>query len=89
MSKHIQSTKVTNVVPPWIQEMRDVVAKSISTEDVKAMIEAQVKKAKEGDERALKFVFEYVLGGMDLRGATFVQKNYSGKRGAKPATVSS
>jgi hypothetical protein len=79
-------TKLKNVVPPWIQSMRDAIAASVTPDDIKAMVQAQVKKAKDGDERATRFVLEHVLGGMDLKGATFIQKNYyGGKPPAKPA----
>lgn len=46
----------------WQAQMRAVVANSISQDDVKAIIEAQVKKAKEGSESAAKFVLTHVLG---------------------------
>lgn len=46
----------------WQANMRSVVANSISEDDVKAIIAAQVKKAKEGSESAAKFVLTHVLG---------------------------
>lgn len=76
---------VSNVVPQWIQDMRAAVSAALKPEDVKVMIQRQVDKAKEGDVAATKFVLDYVLGGMDLKGATFIQKNYYGKRKKKPA----
>lgn len=46
----------------WQANMRAVVANSISEQDVKDIIAAQVKKAKEGSESAAKFVLTHVLG---------------------------
>lgn len=64
-------------LPAWIQLMRDAVLKCIKQEDIEAMVNKQVEKAKAGDEKAMKFVMEQILGGAALKGATFVQNNYA------------
>lgn len=78
-------------LPPWVQTMRAAAMKVIKQEDVEAMVKAQVDKAKKGDEKAMKFVFEQILGGAQMKGATFVQNNYqleSNAAAAAPAVSS-
>lgn len=70
-------------LPAWIQLMRDAAMKCIKQEDIELMVTKQVEKAKAGDEKAMKFVMEQILGGAALKGATFVQNNYA--REAPPA----
>lgn len=67
----------------------------VTTEDVKAIVARQVELAKQGDANAMKFVFEQVLGGRQLRGATFIQNNNYGRAAdpgretkARPGTTS-
>ena len=43
---------------------------------MEAIIANQVKAAKEGNKDAIKFVFEQLLGGSHMRGATFIQNNW-------------
>lgn len=69
-------------VPPWVATMRQAAVDAISVEDINEIVCNQVKLAKEGNPAAIKFVFDQVLGGQTLRGATFVQNNYTG--GANP-----
>jgi hypothetical protein len=66
----------TGGLPPWMALMRQAAMKCIRPGDIEAMIQAQVDKAKKGDERAAKFVFDQVLGGATLKGATFIQNVY-------------
>lgn len=58
----LQVANTTKDTVSWQAQMRSVVANSISEDDVKAIIAAQVKKAKEGSESAAKFVLTHVLG---------------------------
>lgn len=60
-------------MPEWMQRMRKAALEQISENDVKEIIAAQVKRAKEGNPAATKFVFEQVLGGAAFKGANFVQ----------------
>ncbi len=46
----------------WQAQLRAAVANSISEEDVVAIIQKQVEKAKAGNEAAAKFVLNQVLG---------------------------
>jgi hypothetical protein len=62
-------------VPQWVATMRQAAQEVISAEDVKAIVQNQVEKAKSGDQAAIKFVFDQILGG-PLKGATFVQNVY-------------
>jgi hypothetical protein len=78
-------------VPQWVATMRQAAQEVISAEDVKAIVQNQVEKAKSGDQAAIKFVFDQILGG-PLKGATFVQNVYHNgfprpdrRRGARPA----
>src|SRR5690349_8466779 len=72
------------VLPPWVAKMREAAMNSITEADIKEIVQAQVKRAKEGNAAALKFVFEQVLGGAQLQGATFVQNNYAAEAAARP-----
>jgi len=69
----------TEGLPPWLQAMRNVIQESISAEDVSEMVKNQVVAAKKGDAKALRFVFDHVLGGKSMQGATYVQNNYYGE----------
>lgn len=78
------------MLPPWVQMMREAAMSRIKPADIEAMVDKQIEKAKAGDEKALKFVFEQVLGGASMKGATFVQNNYqygAGTTNTKPEEV--
>jgi hypothetical protein len=77
--------KATMSLPPWMAAMRDAVAASISAEDIQEIIKAQVKRAKAGDQQAIKFVFTQLAGG-DLKGCTFIQNNYDDAERPDPKT---
>jgi hypothetical protein len=62
------------MLPPWLAKLRQSAVDLISEGDLKEIITNQVKKAKEGDAAAIRFVFDYLLGGT-MKGATFVQYN--------------
>jgi hypothetical protein len=63
-------------LPPWMAKMRRAAMDAISEEDIKAIVQNQVKRAKDGDAHAIRFVFDQVLGGGQMKGATFIQNNY-------------
>lgn len=76
----------TEALPPWIATMRKAAMDAVGVDDIKEIVQAQVKKAKEGDANAMKFVFEQVLGGAQLKGATFIQNVYpTGDRPDEPS----
>ena len=49
--------------PPWLMAFRAAIAKTITTEAIEEMLEAQVTKAKKGDSKALKLVMELASHG--------------------------
>lgn len=73
-----KNAMVQAMLPRWLQMMRDAAMGAISKEDVKEIVTNQVKRAKAGDQNAIRFVFDQVLGGAQLKGATFIQNVYEG-----------
>lgn len=65
-------------VPSWVLAMRQAAQKLISQADIEEIVRNQVAAAKAGNKDAIRFVFQQVLGGEGLRGATFVQNVYQG-----------
>lgn len=65
-------------VPKWMQLMRQAACAEIRGDDIRAIVRNQIELAKQGDSKAMKFVFEQVLGGAAMQGATFIQHNYGG-----------
>ena len=57
-----QIAMTTKDTMSWQAQLRAAVANSISEEDVVAIIQKQVEKAKAGNEAAAKFVLNQVLG---------------------------
>ena len=57
-----QLANTTRDTVNWQAKMRGVVANSIGEDDIKAIIDKQVEKAKAGSESAAKFVLTHVLG---------------------------
>ncbi len=73
------------MMPSWVAAMRQAAMDGISEQDVREIVAHQVALAKDGDKNALKFVFDQVLGGAHIKGATFVQNNnYDGINPGKP-----
>lgn len=72
-------TDIVPSIPSWITTMRQAAQKVIKPEDVEQIVANQVKLAKEGDKNAIRFIFEQVLGGQQVKAATFVQNNYHGQ----------
>lgn len=66
--------------PPWLKALRDAMAGSITGEDVKEVMAAQVQKAKDGDMKAAAFVMgqAHKLMQADAKRppVTIVQNNY-------------
>ena len=77
-------TRCEQMVPPWIQKMRDLATKHLSEDVVEQIITGQIERAKKGDRNAIQFVFNQLMGGQALKGATFVQNNYSDGSNDKP-----
>lgn len=48
---------------------------AVTADDMVAIVQAQVKKAKEGDQKALEYVTDYLLGAG--QSVTLVQNNYT------------
>ncbi len=62
-------------IPPWIAKMREAARNCIAEGDIEEIVRNQVKRAKEGDAAAIRFVFDQVLNA-GTKGATFVQNNF-------------
>lgn len=64
--------------------MRQAAFDCVTTDDLKEIVKSQIARAKNGDQGAIKFVFDNLLGG-GMKGATFIQNNnYGGEEAAKP-----
>ncbi len=74
--------RVDETVPAWVATMREAAQAVLKPADIQAIVANQVAAAKKGDRQAIRFVFEQLLGGAYMRGATFVQHNYAA--GAAP-----
>lgn len=77
-------SRCEQMVPLWIQKMRAVAAKHLSDGLVEEIILNQINAAKRGDKNAIRFVFDQLMGGQALKGATFIQNNYCGESGDLP-----
>ena len=73
--------RARQAVPAWVQLMRDAAMDAIGEDDIRQIVANQVARAKKGDKNAIKFIFEQVLGGGAMKGATFVQNVYEGGSG--------
>lgn len=64
-----------------ITSLRTAILEGITSDDIKIMVAKQVEKAKEGDKDALRFVFDYVLGGKSAGAPSKLiqNNNYYGK----------
>lgn len=71
-------------LPPWVLALREAAQKHVKATDIEEIVKKQVDLAKQGNKDAIKFVFDYVLGGNSMKGATFVQNNY-GPEPERPA----
>lgn len=94
MGKSIKKTDLVPVDPVvgWQADLRQAAYNALNGDDVKQIVEAIVKKAKQGDPQACKMVFEYLLGGKGSPGAPAspstvnnVQVNYTGPTKDSPA----
>lgn len=50
-------------VPAWMASLREAAFNAIKEDDIKAIVQKQVEKAKEGDPQAVKLVFDLFLKG--------------------------
>lgn len=90
MAKALRKTDLVPVDPVvgWQAELRQAAYNALSGDDVKEIVEAIVKKAKQGDPAACKMVFEYLLGGKGGPASpgtvNNVQVNYAGPPNDSP-----
>ena len=77
-------TRCEQMVPPWIQRMREMSQKHLTEDVVEQIVTAQIDRAKKGDRNAINFVFNQLMGGQALKGAKFTQINYGGESGERP-----
>lgn len=71
-----QSVVPVQKLPKGAQAFQRAVDESITPDIWKEILSAQVKKAKEGNEKAARFLIEYAGGVASFRGATFVQQTH-------------
>ena len=84
--RQIETTTRT-MLPPWMVMMQAAARKLLSEADVEAIIQVQIDAAKKGDQKAARFVFEQLMGGAAMKGATFVQHVYPEGQRSLPAAV--
>ena len=77
-------TRCEQMVPPWISRMRKMAQKHLTEDVVEEIVKAQIDRAKKGDRNAIKFVFDQLMGGQSLKGATFIQNNYGSESSERP-----
>jgi hypothetical protein len=58
--------------------LRSAARDLVSEQDIRDIVKVHVERAKKGDQKATKFLFDYVLGGGGMKGATFVQNVFHG-----------
>ena len=68
--------KTTDESVAYMAKMRNAAQTGVTEADITGIVRAQVAKAKAGDAAAIKFVFERVIGGLGMDGATIVQENH-------------
>lgn len=56
-------TPQANAVASYQETLREAMFDAVTEADVAAIVKGIVSKAKEGDEKSLKLLFEYILGG--------------------------
>lgn len=63
-------------LPPWMIALRNAAQNAVKPSDISEIMKKQVELAKKGNTQAVKFVFEQLLGGSAIKGATFIQNNF-------------
>lgn len=71
-------TTAVQVVPAWMQRMRDAAQKLLTPEVIEEIVGDQIRRARSGDQKAIRFVLDYLAGGQSFKGATFIQNNNYG-----------
>ena len=66
----------TDEAGAFMAKMRRAAQVGITAADITGIVQAQVAKARAGDPAAIKFVFDRVIGGLGMDGATIVQENH-------------
>ena len=76
-------------LPPWMLAMREAARAAVTKGDIEEIVKNQIARAKTGDKAAIAFVFDQVLGGNELKGATFIQNVFhsDGPTPIQPAKV--
>lgn len=59
-----------------MQALRDAVDAELTEEDMQGIVRAFVDKAKQGDEKAAKFVIEYLMGGKFVPQSLTINNHY-------------
>lgn len=77
MSEKKNEMTLMDQLPAGAKAFHAAVADKLTKDVWAEILEAQVKKAREGDRGAAKFLLEYAGGVASMRGATFVQENHT------------
>jgi len=76
-------------LPPWLVALRESMVGAIKAEDLSAIMQAQVDKAKTGDVKAAAFVLDQAhrLLKSEQKRVTIVQNNYYDTPASRPDTA--
>jgi hypothetical protein len=87
LPERVEATPATVELPPWMRALRESMNGAIKPDDLKQIMEAQVAKAKKGDQAAARFVIDQAMKMTEApKGLTVVQNNYySGPDPREPA----
>lgn len=70
-------------LPPWMESLRAAVDAELKGDDLQGIVRAFVDKAKKGDERAARFVIEYLMGGKFAPTEVTIHNHFGGSAEAE------
>lgn len=73
--------------PPWMQTLRAAVDAELKDDDLQGIVRAFVDKAKQGDEKAARFVLEYLMGGKLAPQNVTIHNHYEANGTAPKQTI--
>lgn len=74
--------------PPWMQALRHAVDQNVTADDLDGIVKAFVEKAKKGDEKAARFVIDYLMGGKLAPQQVTINNHFQTDPDRKPSPVS-
>lgn len=69
-------------LPPWMLAIQTALRDSMQPKHLKAIMDAQIQKALDGDEKAARFCFDQATKIASVKGLTIVQNNFYGASSA-------